>query len=64
MRKSDHVQCGDNNCGTTAICMHNEMTDQASGVEYLEIEDFVRTKVFIHEFSTLSVLLVFRWGVL
>ncbi len=64
MRKGDHVQRGDNSFGTTTIFMHNEITNQASEVEYLEIENVVRTKVFIHEFSTFLVLHVFRWGVL
>ncbi len=62
MRKGDHAQCEDNSFGTTTICMYNEIINQASGVEYLEIEDFAWTKVFIHEFSTLLVMLVFRWG--
>ncbi len=61
MRKGNHVQCEDNSFGTSTIFMHNEITNQASGVEYLEIEDFAWTKVIIHKFSTLLVLLVFRW---
>ncbi len=35
----------------------------ASLVEYLELEDFCRTRRFIHELSKLVLQLVFRWGV-